>query len=71
MKATLEFDLSEERDEYDVYMCAPAMDRALWSIITYFRQKVKYEDMPEEEKAIYQKIREDICDLMDEEGIEL
>jgi hypothetical protein len=71
MKAVLEFNLPEDKEQFDV--AAKAMDWALlvWDLDQSIRALMKYH--PEEYKTGVQAlehIRDDIRDLMEEKGLQ-
>lgn len=72
MKATLEFDLPQDTDEYDMYNQAPEMQHALWSFSEWLRRKYKHESPKtaghEEE---YEEIKKKFWEIIKDAGIEI
>ena len=71
MKATLEFNLPDDKEEFDV--AAKAMDWALlaWDIDQKIRSLLKYE--PEKYKTgeqALEHIKDELRDLMEEKGLQ-
>lgn len=60
MRATLEFDLSDEegRDELRVAMAGPSLSLAVSEVDEWLRKKIKYEDSGEAATEAYQVCRE-------------
>lgn len=68
MIAKLEFNLPEERSEYEMYYQAPKMHSALLGIDNYCRSQIKHNSNLTE-SAIFEL--ETIRNIIREEGIEL
>lgn len=51
-KVTIEFDLMEEKDEYETYLCAPKLRIALTDIHEEIRNYLKYRDENECEDVL-------------------
>ena len=66
MKAILEFNLPEERDEHTLAVKAPNMYGALWDIDQWLRAKIKYEDRFE-----FQEVREQLHEILWENGFQI
>ena len=66
MKAILEFDLPEDKEEFEV--ASQAMDWALlvWHIDQFIRNKIKYEQDREE---VLQLVRNELTFQMEEKGL--
>lgn len=71
MKATMEFDLYEERDEFDEAVNGRKYKMVLWNMDQYLRGKLKYEDLPEGVEDALQKTRDKLHELADDEGVEV
>jgi hypothetical protein len=71
VKAVLEFDLPEEKEEFDIIMAAHNAHGALWDISQFFRDKLKHENLEEAEFEIYEKIRNKFCDILEENQVSL
>lgn len=75
MKATLEFNLPEDKEEYERHRLAPELEMkagemhsALCNIVELFRGRAKYQETNVEvHKDSYQRI----LDIINERGIEL
>ena len=67
MKATLEFNLPEEEEQFDV--ATKAMDWALlaWDIDQFMRNKIKYE---QDRDGILQLVRDRLHFNMEEKGLQ-
>jgi hypothetical protein len=64
MKAKFEFNLPEDNHDYEIYSNATKLFLFLADLRTYFRNKLKYEELPEKEYEIYEKIHNDIINLI-------
>ena len=71
MKATLEFNLPEDRDDFALATNASKMWSVLWELDQDLRAKVKYapDDSNEDKLEAYQEIREKLRELMRDEDI--
>ena len=71
MKATLEFNLPEDRDDFALATNASKMWSVLWELDQDLRAKVKYapDDSNEDKLEVYQEIREKLRELMRDEDI--
>ena len=67
MKATLEFNLPEDREEFDA--ASKGMDWALlaWDIDQFMRNKIKYE---QDRDGILQLVRDRLNFNMEEKGLQ-
>jgi len=59
MKATIEFNLPEERHEHAIAVAAPALYSALCDIDTYLRNEIKHGNSSDEVKKFAETIRTD------------
>ena len=71
MKAMLRFDLPEESEEHQT-----ALDGWKWRMVVeqidnHFRSKLKYEDLSEEDDAVYQAVREELHNIIDQQGLSI
>jgi hypothetical protein len=71
MKAMLRFTLPEESEEHQL-----ALDGWKWRIVAeemdnFLRNKLKYEDLTEEDDEIYQSVRDELQSLIDNQGLAL
>jgi hypothetical protein len=69
MKAMLRFTLPEESEEHQL-----ALDGWKWRIVAeemdnFLRNKLKYEDLTEEDDEIYQSVRDELQSLIDNQGL--
>lgn len=71
MKAKLEFNLPEDRPEFDMYRQAPQMRLVLETLEQHLRSKIKYEDLPATEYNIYDEIRDEFYRLMEHYDVTL
>lgn len=70
-KAILEFDLNEERDEFQLMLNANKWYSVVWDIDQHLRSKTKYasDDTPSEVvEALYQ-VREELMGIMNMNGV--
>jgi len=83
-KAILEFNLPEEREEYETTCKAGAMHSILWELdMTYLRSAIKYESSsdnklaellknnPENTLAVLEAVREQLYLLLNEYDVKL
>jgi hypothetical protein len=71
MKAMLRFTLPQESEEHQL-----ALDGWKWRIVAeemdhFLRNKLKYEDLTEEDDEIYQSVRDELQSLIDNQGLAL
>lgn len=71
MKATLEFNLPEDRDDFALATNASKMWSVLWELDQDLRAKVKYapDDSNEDKLEAYREVREKLREFMREEDI--
>lgn len=69
MKAILEFDLSEEGEEMRMAIDGHKWLFAMWDLDQWLRNKLKYEDLTEDEDKAYSATREWLRDLLYYKGI--
>ena len=69
MKATLEFTLPEEREEF--YAANHGMDyrMVIEDVLRLLRDKLKYGELSGPEDAIYERLRQDIYAALDDRGV--
>ena len=67
MKAILEFNLPEDKEQFDV--AAKAMDWAIlvWDIDQFIRNKIKYE---QDRDGVLQLVRNELRHKMEESGLQ-
>jgi hypothetical protein len=56
MKAILEFNLPEEKEEFELTQKAGALSSAAWAFSKALRSQLKYGDLDEDAIKIYQQI---------------
>jgi len=69
MKATLEFDLPLESEEFENSVNGPSYKISIQDILNYFRTQVKYKECTEEKYKLYEKIKEDIIEILEENEV--
>jgi hypothetical protein len=71
MKAILEFNLPEDNTEYELANNANKMYSVLWDMDQWLRSNTKYapDDMSEDTYNAYDKCREQLRELMNDENI--
>lgn len=71
MKAILEFNLPEEQVEFDLAVNGNKWSFVAWKIDQELRSKIKYsESITEEQRDIYQGVRNLINEYMIEQGLD-
>ena len=70
MKATLEFNLPEEQEEYDITMQAGKMHSVLWDFDQKLRGIVKWEKKGYNLNTV-ENLRDELHELMNDNGLEL
>ena len=71
MKAILEFNLPEEQVEFDLAVNGNKWSFVAWKIDQELRSKIKYsESITEEQRDIYQEVRNLINEYMVEQGLD-
>lgn len=73
MRVTLEFNLPEEQDEYEIYHNARKYYSVLWDLDQFLRNKLKYPEDGTSELSLdtLADIRSTLHDLLQEKNIEL
>jgi hypothetical protein len=71
MKATLEFNLPDDQNEFDMAVQSGNMYAALWDISQELRTLWKYEELSEEEWKMVDKIRNKFFEILDDSQIKL
>jgi hypothetical protein len=71
MKATLTFNLPEERYEFDNATQGSKMRSVLWDFDQWLRSKTKYEDLTDEQYQVYQGCRDHLRTLLYEENLDI
>jgi hypothetical protein len=73
MKATLEFNLPDDQQEYDLANNALNFWRVLYELDQDLRTKTKYaeDDLPQDKYDAYQEIRDMLHELMTDNNVSL
>lgn len=73
MKATLEFDLTEEREEFEDACNGSKWSHAMWTLDQFLRAKTKYasDDAHEEAVNAFLEAREELHRILNEENLEM
>ena len=71
MKATLEFNLPDDQNEFDMAVQSGNMYAALWDISQELRTLWKYEELKQEEWDMVERIRNKFYEILDENQIKL
>jgi len=73
MKATLEFNLPDDQQEYDLANNGLNFWHVLWELDQELRANTKYapDDMTDDDYDVYQKIRDKLHELMNDYNVNL
>ena len=73
MKAIIEFELPEDRDEYEMTNNASKMYLALWDIKQLFRSKLKYnsDGLNDEQLEQWEAMQGDFFEILDNNDFKL
>lgn len=74
MKAIIEFDLTEEREEFEETISAPRMRNCLWEMDQWLRSQYKYmgdEEYGDEKYDTFLKCIEKLLEILNENNISL
>ena len=71
MKATLKFNLPEEREEFELACNAVNYSIVLSDIDNYLRSKIKHADLTDEQYKVYEEIREQLWNYINENEIKM
>lgn len=71
MKATLTFDLPEENEEHLMAINGWKYRLALSNLNEFLRAKIKYGDFSEEIHDVYQQVRDQLHEQLNDNSIEL
>jgi hypothetical protein len=70
VRATLEFDLPEDQQEFEVAIHAMGWALVVWDLNEWLRSRVKYGG--EEDKVnTYQNVRDELQNILDNHGVSL
>lgn len=73
MKATIEFELPEDEEQYEIANNAGKMYMALWDIKQLFRSTLKYNPtgLNEEELKQWEAMREEFFEILDNNDLNI
>ena len=73
MKATLEFSLPEEQEQFEDASNGWKWSHAMWQLDQFLRAKVKYasDDASEESSDAYQDARDELHRILNESNLEM
>ena len=71
MKATLEFNLPDDKHEWDNAIRADAMYSSLWDISQELRTLWKYEELNDDEWKMVERIRDKFYEILSDNQINL
>ena len=73
MEAILKYNLDEVDDKCKHLAAIKAMDMAsvIWDMDQWLRQKLKYEELSEEQDFAYQKTRDALHEILSEHSVDL
>ena len=72
LKATLEFNLPEDQEEYLLYNSASTLYSILLDFDNYLRAEIKYNDkLSDKEYKVYDKIRDKLYEIMQDNDYSL
>jgi hypothetical protein len=69
MKATLEFNLPDDKEDYEMTVNASKYYLALWGIKQELRKQLKYAEISEKEYEIYEKVSDKFHSILEDNGI--
>ena len=69
MKATLSFNLPEEREEFELAQQGSSCSIVLFDLDQFLRNKIKYENLTELEEKIYQELRDKLHEFAHDKGV--
>jgi len=71
MKATLEFNLPEDKDEFEIASHASSYRMVIFDMDAYLRSRLKYEQNTEEVHTTLQAVRDKLYEILSQNTIEL
>lgn len=72
MKAIVEFNLPEDKEDFDIYNKSHEMLASFLELDTYLRNAIKYnDDIPEHQKEVYVKIRQEMNDILQNNDVRI
>lgn len=69
MKAILEFNLPDDKEEYEMTVSAMKYFTVIWEMKQELRKKIKYSELSEAEYEAYEKIQEFFVELLNTSDI--
>ena len=70
MKSTIEFNLPEERNEFDTFLAGSKYHSVLWELYNWLRSQWKY-DAGDIDGDVAEVVWQKVCDLMEEEEVSI
>lgn len=71
MKATLEFNMPEDRYEFELATKAGPMMCSLADINIFLRNIIKHEELTDDQLEIAERIHSRMLEILDESGVEI
>jgi len=71
MKATLEFDLPADSEEHQDALKGSDWKWAMSELAGYLRNQIKHADNTAEEYRTFERVREQLFDILDDRGLDL
>lgn len=72
MKAILEFNLPEDKVDFDLALQGSDWKHVCWQMDQYLRKRVKYdESITEEQREVYEDMRGELWRMMNENNVDL
>ena len=72
MKATLEFNLPEDKVDFDLALQGSDWKHVCWEMDQLLRKRIKYdESLSEEQLRVYEGVREEFWKFMNENNVDL
>jgi len=66
----LEFNLPEQKEEYQVCIEGGACHSAIWDMLNHLRSKLKYEELDERDRIIYEQIQSKFFDCLKDNNLD-
>ena len=66
-KVSMIFKLPEEQGEFDAALNGIKNEIIIESMFAFIRQKLKYEELTDEQVTVYEEVRQKLADLVNEE----
>ena len=72
MKAILEFNLPEDKVDFDLALQGSDWKHVCWQMDQYLRKRVKYdESITEEQREVYEDMRGELWRMMNENNVDV